>query len=128
MGEFIIDNMEVLSIGEKVRKLRIKKGVRLKDICSKNLSISKISCIENNKIRADECSLKILANKLGTSYEYLSKDVDDQIFENISSFDEEIFNMEIFEKYKYNLHIAIEYKIYDLVFKICNRIFNRFVF
>ena len=84
MGEFIIDNMEVLSIGEKVRKLRIKKGVRLKDICSKNLSISKISCIENNKIRADECSLKILANKLGTSYEYLSKDVDDQIFEKIS--------------------------------------------
>lgn len=128
MEAFIIDKMEVLSVGEKIRKLRVKNGVRLKDICSENLSISKISCIENNKIKADKASLKILAKKLGATYEYLSKDIPEQISENISSFDEEELSVEVFEKYKYNLQIAVKYEIYDLVFKICNRVFNKFIF
>lgn len=128
MGEFIIDKMEVLSIGEKVRKLRIKRGVRLKDICSENLSISKISCIENNKIRADENSLRILADKLGTSYEYLSKDIKEQISENISYLNQKEMDLYIFEKYTYNLHIALNHNLYDLTFKICNSVFNKFIF
>ncbi len=124
--KLFVENMEVLSIGEKIKKLRIQKGIRLKDICSENLSISKISCIENSKIKADEASLKVLADKLGTSYEYLSKDIATQIWENISSFC--IGDLDIFEKYKYNLDVAINQGSYGLVFEICSYMFNEFIF
>lgn len=119
--------MEILSVGEKIKRLRTYKGIKLKDICNENLSISKISCIENNKIKPDKYSLEILASKLGTTYEYLSKDVFSQIYENIENLNKDL-KTNNFDKYKYNLYIAVKYKIYDLVFYICNQMFKKFIF
>ena len=126
-GGIIIDKMEILSVGEKIKRLRTYKGIKLKDICNENLSISKISCIENNKIKPDKYSLEILASKLGTTYEYLSKDVFSQIYENIENLNKDL-KTNNFDNYKFNLCIAVKYKIYDLVFYICNQIFKKFIF
>lgn len=122
--DFSCNGGEVLPIGEKIKRIRIYKGIKLKDISSENLSISKISYIENGKIKPDKASLEILAKSLGTTYEYLSKDIPNQILDNInylnSNFD--------FEKYKYNLEIAISNEFYEIVFYICNQIFKKVVF
>ena len=46
--------MEILSTGEKIKRSRIYKGITLKELCGDKISISKMSCIENGKIKADE--------------------------------------------------------------------------
>ncbi|SHH93152.1 hypothetical protein [Clostridium intestinale] len=44
--------MEILSTGEKIKRARIYKGITLKELCGDKISISKMSCIENEKIKA----------------------------------------------------------------------------
>ena len=46
--------MEILSTGEKIKRARIYKGITLKELCGEEISISKMSCIENGKIKADD--------------------------------------------------------------------------
>ena len=46
--------MEILSTGEKIKRSRIYKGVTLKELCANEISISKMSCIENGKVKADK--------------------------------------------------------------------------
>ena len=53
--------MEILSTGEKIKRSRIYKGITLKELCENKISISKMSCIENGKIKADEESLKYIS-------------------------------------------------------------------
>ncbi len=122
--DFSCNGGEVLSIGEKIKKLRSYKGIKLKDISNENLSISKISCMENDKTKPDKLSLEILAKSLGTTYEYLSKDIPSQIYDNIDYLN---FNFD-FEKYKYNLKIAVKNELHEIAFYICNQIFKKVVF
>ena len=75
--------MEILSTGEKIKRARVYKGITLKELCRDRISISKMSCIENGKIKADEESLKYIAEKLQIDYNYLTKDVYEQIKSNI---------------------------------------------
>lgn len=126
-GKFIMEDLEILSIGEKIKRIRTYKGIKLKDICNESLSISKISCIENGKIIPDKTTLEFLAIKIGSTYEYLSKDVSRQILDNIESLNKDL-KSDNFDKYKYNLLIAIKNNMYDLVFYICNQIFKKIVF
>ena len=42
--------MEILSTGQKIKRARIYKGITLKELCNDSISISKMSCIENEKI------------------------------------------------------------------------------
>ena len=42
--------MEILSTGEKIKRARVYQGITLKELCSDEISISKMSCIENGKI------------------------------------------------------------------------------
>jgi len=46
--------MEILSTGEKIKRARIYKRITLKELCGEEISISKMSCIENGKIKADD--------------------------------------------------------------------------
>ena len=41
--------MEILSTGEKIKRARIYKGITLKELCGEEISISKMSCIENGR-------------------------------------------------------------------------------
>ena len=77
--------MEILSTGEKIKRARVYKGITLKELCRDRISISKMSCIENGKIKADEESLKYIAEKLQIDYNYLTQDVYEQIKSNIEN-------------------------------------------
>ena len=52
--------MEILSTGEKIKRARVYKGITLKELCRDRISISKMSCIENGKIKVMKSHLSIL--------------------------------------------------------------------
>ena len=56
--------MNFLSTGEKIKRARIYKGVTLKELCKSDISISKMSCIENDKVKADEWILEMVAERV----------------------------------------------------------------
>jgi len=56
--------MEILSTGEKIKRTRIYKGYTLREICDDKISVSKMSCIENDKIAPEDWVLEYLAEKL----------------------------------------------------------------
>lgn len=103
--------MEILSAGEKIKRTRIYKGLTLKDICEDKISVSKMSCIENNKVEPEDWILEIIVEKLGLDMAYLKHGVRQQIEENIEKFnsnsevislDEILHNVDYAEKYEYH--------------------------
>ncbi|WP_461207683.1 helix-turn-helix domain-containing protein [Clostridium sp. DL1XJH146] len=116
--------MEVLSIGEKIKRTRIYKGFTLKNLCGKDLSVSKLSCIENGKIPAEDWVLRSLAEKLEIDYDYLHKEIDEQIEENIeiliNSKDRSNFSEQLVEY----IDIAEENGYYELAFTLIHELFN----
>ena len=75
--------MEILSTGEKIKRARIYKGITLKELCNDKISISKMSCIENGKVKAEEWILEEVSKKLSLDFDYLKQDVKEQIDMNI---------------------------------------------
>lgn len=82
--------MEILSTGEKIKRARVYQGITLKELCGNKVSISKMSCIENGKIKADKDMLEYIANKLDLDYEYLVRDVKEQIISNLELINEDL--------------------------------------
>lgn len=116
--------MEILSTGEKIKRTRIYKGITLKDLCEDKISISKMSCIENGKVKADKEIIKFIAEKIDLDYEYLIQDVYEQIVENLSLIKENRNKDEdIEENIKHNLYYAVEYKYYELAFELIHILF-----
>ncbi|MGL5765476.1 MAG: helix-turn-helix domain-containing protein, partial [Sarcina sp.] len=66
--------MNFLSTGEKIKRARIYKGITLKELCQNDISISKMSCIENDKIKADAWILEMVAKRLDLDLNYLLYD------------------------------------------------------
>lgn len=117
--------MEILSTGEKIKRARIYRGITLKELCNDKISISKMSCIENGKVKADEEILRYVSNIIGLDYEYISKDVYNQIIENIDIFEkEEVLNESLEKDIKLNLDYAVAYEYYELAFKLIHKLFN----
>lgn len=117
--------MEILSTGEKIRRARIYKGYTLKYICGDKISVSKMSCIENDKIATEDWILEYLAEKLDLDKEYLKNDVKSQIRKNISDICKKNTKSEEYEKnLEYNLAYAEEHKYFDIAFDIMNMVFN----
>lgn len=117
--------MEILSTGDKIRRARIYEGITLKELCQDKISISKMSCIENGKIKADEETLRYIAMKLGVSYDYLVQDVRGQIEENIKIIEKgSLIKKELLELIEYNLKYCIKCEYYDLAFKIIHELFS----
>ena len=54
---------------EKIKRARIYQGITLKELCGNKVSISKMSCIENGKIKADKDILEIIDEVLNTIHE-----------------------------------------------------------
>ncbi len=71
--------MEILSTGEKIRKARIKKSMTLKELCGKEISVSKMSTIENDKVQAEDWILDLVSKRLGISKDNLKKDMVEEI-------------------------------------------------
>ena len=55
----------------KNKRARVFKGITLKDLCGSKISISKMSCIENGKVKADKELLAYIADKIGIEFNYL---------------------------------------------------------
>lgn len=120
--------MEILSTGEKIKRARIYKGITLKDLCEDKISISKMSCIENGKVKADKEIIKFIAEKIDLDYEYLIQDVYEQIVENLSLIKERRNKDEdIEENIKHNLYYAVEYKYYELAFELVHILFGYYL-
>ena len=107
--------MEILSTGEKIKRARIYKRITLKELCGEEISISKMSCIENGKIKADDECLKYISDKLQIDYSYLVQDVYEQIKDNIKSVKKSKHSLEKIESIiKYNLDYSFRYNFNDL--------------
>lgn len=116
--------MEVLSTGEKIKRARVYKGITLKDICGDKISVSKMSCIENNKIKPETWILEFISEKLDLSMEYLQQDVREQIKENIDRLKSKEFSHQVEADFKYNLEYAMEFEEFDLAFDITHVLFT----
>lgn len=124
MGDFIL---EVLSIGEKIRRARVYKGYTLKDLCGDKISISKMSCIENDKIDIEEDILDFIAEKLDLDINYLNETVKEQLIRNLNLL-EDVENISEYEDLlKYNIDIAKKYEYFDIAFELLHKLFNYYL-
>lgn len=120
--------LEILSTGEKIKRARIFKGITLKELCGHKISIAKMSCIENGKIKADKELLKYIAEKIEIDLDYLTEDVYEQILNNLKIIRKNIACDDDSEnKLKDNLSYAIKYKFYDLAFELIHILFSYYV-
>ncbi|EKQ55388.1 MULTISPECIES: helix-turn-helix transcriptional regulator [unclassified Clostridium] len=120
--------MEILSTGEKIKRARIFKGITLKELCGSKISIAKMSCIENGKIKADKELLKYISEKIEIDLDYLVEDVYEQISNNLKMIKMNIScDSESENKLKDNLNYAIKYKYYDLAFELIHILFSYYV-
>ena len=120
--------MEILSTGEKIKRARVYQGITLKELCSDEISISKMSCIENGKIKADSEILHYISKKLDIDYNYLVQDVYDQIKENLNLLRKNEVPLDKIDEFiNYSLEYAMDYSYLDLAFELIHRLFNFYV-
>lgn len=120
--------MEILSTGEKIKRARIYKGITLKELCGEEISISKMSCIENGKIKADDECLKYISDKLQIDYSYLVQDVYEQIKDNVKSVKKSKHSLEKIESIiKYNLDYSFRYNFNDLALELIHILFKLYI-
>lgn len=84
--------MEILSTGEKIRRARVQKGITLKTLCGDEISVSKMSTIENDKIQAEEWILDLVAERLDIKKDDLKKDIVQEINEEMKNLSENLFS------------------------------------
>ena len=120
--------MEILSTGEKIKRARVYKGITLKELCSDEISISKMSCIENGKIKADSEVLQYISKKIDIDYNYLVQDVYEQIEENLNLLRKNEVPLDKIDEFiNYSLEYAMDYSYLDLAFELIHRLFNFYV-
>lgn len=119
--------MEILSTGEKIKRARIYKGYTLKDLCEEKISVSKMSCIENDKIKPEEWILDFIAEKLQIDSVYLKQDIRDQVIKNIKDIEKQGYSEGYEEKLEYNLKFIEEYSYFDISFHITHLLFNYYL-
>lgn len=116
--------MEILSTGEKIKRARIYRGYTLKELCDKKISVSKMSCIENDKVKPEEWVLKFIANKLEVDLLYLKQDIKDQIVKNIDDIVKSNDRKDHEDTLKYNLKFATDGNYSDICFQILHLLFD----
>ena len=120
--------MEILSTGEKIKRARVYQGITLKELCSDEISISKMSCIENGKIKAASEILHYISKKLDIDYNYLVQDVYEQIEENLNLLRKNEVPLDKIDEFiNYSLEYAMDYSYLDLAFELIHRLFNFYV-
>jgi len=120
--------MEILSTGEKIKRARIYQGITLKELCGNRVSISKMSCIENGKIKADNEILKYISSKLDIDFDYLVRDVKDQILTNLNDIKNGLVSEKnIREVLKNNIEYCLEYSYNELSFEFTHMLFNFYI-
>jgi transcriptional regulator with XRE-family HTH domain len=119
--------MEILTIGEKIKRARIYNGLTLKDISSDLISISKLSGIENDKIEPENDIIKYLSCRLDLSEEYIKQNISNQLLYNYGIL---VQNKEIAdygEDLKYNLNYSKEYGYYHIAFMFMHLLIEYYI-
>lgn len=116
--------MEVLSQGQKIKRARIYKGFTLKDICEDKISVSKLSCIENDKMSIEPWLIEHICKKLDLDVSYLNQEVREQVKDNIKQLSTNGNIYQYIEDLYYNLEISTENKYFDLAYEIVHLIFR----
>lgn len=120
--------MEILSTGQKIKRARIYKGITLKELCKDKISISKMSCIENGKVKADNDTIRYIADIIQVDYDYLVQDIYEQIVSNLETIKNvETSEKELEENVNINLSYAIEYKYNDLALELLHILFLYYI-
>lgn len=119
--------MEILSTGEKIKRARIYKGYTLKEICGDKLSVSKMSCIENDKIEAEDWILDIISKKLNLDKEYLKQGIREQVSQSIMHLENEKNSANLEQNILYNLNYAEKYGYFDLCIKLIHMMFSHYL-
>ena len=120
--------MEILSTGQKIKRARIYKGITLKELCKDKISISKMSCIENGKVKADDETIKYIADIIQVDYDYLIQDIYEQIYNNLQTIKKEKpVGRELEDNININLGYAIEYEYNDLALELIHILFTYYL-
>ena len=119
--------MEILSIGEKIKRARIYKGYTLKDLCCGKISVSKMSCIENDKVNLEPEILEFIAEKLDIDVNYLKEDIEEQIIKNIEMCHDTFGNLDYENEMLYNLEISEMYGYFNSAFNIVHGLFLHYL-
>ena len=120
--------MEILSTGEKIKRARVYKGITLKELCGDKISISKMSCIENGKVKADEDIIRYVADKIDIDFDYLYQDVYEQVVNNLDKLKKcKNKDSEFEENIRHNLEYSLDYKYYDLAFDLIHLVFTYYL-
>lgn len=89
-NEVKIEYMEILSLGEKIKRLRKENDLTLKDLAGERITPGQISLVESGKSNPSMDLLEYLAQSLNTTVEYLMESEETQAekicnyFENIA--------------------------------------------
>lgn len=118
--------MNFLSTGEKIKRARIYKGVTLKELCKSDISISKMSCIENDKVKADEWILEMVAERLELNIEYLLHNDIMELEASIKSYEEKSLTEKDFEDIKERLDYCLAKDYNELSFKFIHILFEAY--
>lgn len=120
--------MEILSVGEKIKRARVYKGITLKDLVGDKLSISKLSCIENGKIKATNEMLMYIAERLELDYDYLVMGAQEEVINNIDLIKNgDIKEDHLAEVINYNLEYAMNNSYNQEVFELMHIKFNNYI-
>lgn len=108
--------MEILTTGEKIKRARIQKEMTLKELCGKEISVSKMSTIENGKVQAEDWLLKLVAERLDVDIDYLKKDIIQEITDELRNLEERKDSRTYEEEIKELIEIANANELYMQAF------------
>ncbi|MGL4873953.1 MAG: helix-turn-helix domain-containing protein [Clostridium sp.] len=104
--------MEILSLGEKIKRRRKELGMTLKDLAKDRITPGQISLVESRRSNPSMDLLEYLADTLDVNVEYLMESEESQA-ENISLYYEQLveayINQKEYLKAEENIKKALEY-------------------
>lgn len=119
--------MEIFTVGEKIKRSRIYLDLTLKDLCSDKISVSKLSCIENNKVVPEDWILDFIAPKLNVDLNYLKQTTSEQISKNIKDIKNKTFSKNYISTLEYNYKYAYDCEYYNIAINILHLLFEYYI-
>lgn len=120
--------MDILSTGQKIKRARIYRGITLKELCGEKISISKMSCIENGKVKADIETIEYISKIIDVDCKYLVEDIYEQIVLNLKDIKEKNYKKDELEKrIDKNIKFALEYEYFQVAFELMHTLFTFYI-
>lgn len=121
--------MEILSLGEKIKRRRKELGMTLKDLAGDRITPGQISLVESSKSNPSMDLLEYLANCLNISIEYLMESEETQAekiciyFENMA--ESHILNDELDQADEYIENALFYAEKYELEYRKARNLYLR---